>query len=100
MMPRGATMTRGVASLAVAAWAGSARRYPWAPSSELPGARIAPPMTQRAASGSARPGPTPARSPEDDRALIPRAERIRLHLADAWGEMGAAWGIAPAIARV
>src|ERR671917_297226 len=29
-----------------------------------------------------------------------RAERIRLRLADAWGEMGAAWGIAPAIARV
>lgn len=29
-----------------------------------------------------------------------RAEAIRLRLADAWGEMGAAWGIAPAIARV
>src|SRR5215210_4322946 len=29
-----------------------------------------------------------------------RAENIRLRLADAWGEMGAAWGIAPAIARV
>ncbi len=29
-----------------------------------------------------------------------RAERIRRRLADAWGEMGAAWGIAPAIARV
>ncbi|HVL52700.1 MAG TPA: hypothetical protein VM344_00390 [Vitreimonas sp.] len=29
-----------------------------------------------------------------------RAERIRLTLADAWGEMGAAWGVAPAIARV
>ena len=29
-----------------------------------------------------------------------RAEHIRLRLADAWGEMGAAWGIAPAIARV
>src|ERR671918_1931514 len=29
-----------------------------------------------------------------------RAERIRLALADAWGEMGAAWGVAPAIARV
>jgi DNA-binding transcriptional regulator GbsR (MarR family) len=28
------------------------------------------------------------------------AEAIRLHLADAWGEMGAAWGVAPAIARV
>jgi DNA-binding transcriptional regulator GbsR (MarR family) len=28
------------------------------------------------------------------------AERIRRNLADAWGEMGAAWGVAPAIARV
>src|SRR5687768_1695562 len=28
------------------------------------------------------------------------AEDIRLRLADAWGEMGAAWGVAPAIARV
>jgi DNA-binding transcriptional regulator GbsR (MarR family) len=30
----------------------------------------------------------------------PIAEAIRLRLADAWGEMGAAWGVAPAIARV
>jgi DNA-binding transcriptional regulator GbsR (MarR family) len=30
----------------------------------------------------------------------PMAEEIRLRLADAWGEMGAAWGVAPAIARV
>jgi DNA-binding transcriptional regulator GbsR (MarR family) len=29
-----------------------------------------------------------------------RAEAIRLRLAEAWGEMGAAWGVAPAIARV
>jgi DNA-binding transcriptional regulator GbsR (MarR family) len=28
------------------------------------------------------------------------AESIRLRLAEAWGEMGAAWGVAPAIARV
>jgi DNA-binding transcriptional regulator GbsR (MarR family) len=28
------------------------------------------------------------------------AEAIRLRLADAWGERGAAWGVAPAIARV
>ena len=28
------------------------------------------------------------------------AEDIRLRLADAWGEMGAAWGVTPAIARV
>src|SRR5688572_33148509 len=29
-----------------------------------------------------------------------RAEAIRLRLADAWGERGAAWGVTPAIARV
>lgn len=34
------------------------------------------------------------------RAATPIAEEIRLQLADAWGEMGAAWGVAPAIARV
>jgi DNA-binding transcriptional regulator GbsR (MarR family) len=34
--------------------------------------------------------------PRDDSA----AEAIRIRLADAWGEMGAAWGVAPAIARV
>ena len=28
------------------------------------------------------------------------AESIRLALADAWGDMGAAWGVTPAIARV
>src|SRR3954451_4734285 len=28
------------------------------------------------------------------------AESIRLELADAWGEMGASWGVTPAIARV
>ena len=28
------------------------------------------------------------------------AEPIRLELAEAWGEMGAAWGVTPAIARV
>lgn len=28
------------------------------------------------------------------------AEALRIRLADAWGEMGAAWGVAPAIARV
>jgi DNA-binding transcriptional regulator GbsR (MarR family) len=32
--------------------------------------------------------------------VTPIAEEIRLRLADAWGEMGAAWGVAPAIARV
>jgi DNA-binding transcriptional regulator GbsR (MarR family) len=39
-----------------------------------------------------------AQEPAD--ALSPTAEAIRIRLADAWGEMGAAWGVAPAIARV
>ena len=34
------------------------------------------------------------------RAPSETAEAIRRRLADAWGEMGAAWGVAPAIARV
>jgi len=34
------------------------------------------------------------------RATSARAEAIRRELADAWGEMGAAWGVAPAVARV
>ncbi len=34
------------------------------------------------------------------RPVSPMAEEIRLRLADAWGDMGAAWGVAPAIARV
>jgi len=34
------------------------------------------------------------------RPASPIAEEIRLELANAWGEMGAAWGVAPAIARV
>jgi DNA-binding transcriptional regulator GbsR (MarR family) len=29
-----------------------------------------------------------------------KAEAIRLELSEAWGEMGAAWGVTPAIARV
>jgi DNA-binding transcriptional regulator GbsR (MarR family) len=39
-------------------------------------------------------------APADEAAVSPSAEAIRLRLADAWGEMGAAWGVAPAIARV
>lgn len=36
-----------------------------------------------------------------DRPVRPStAETIRLDLADAWGQMGAAWGVTPAIARV
>jgi DNA-binding transcriptional regulator GbsR (MarR family) len=34
------------------------------------------------------------------RSSSPIAEEIRIRLANAWGEMGAAWGVAPAIARV
>jgi DNA-binding transcriptional regulator GbsR (MarR family) len=34
------------------------------------------------------------------RSTSERAEAIRRALADAWGQMGAAWGVAPAIARV
>ena len=29
-----------------------------------------------------------------------RAESLRVRFANAWGEMGASWGVAPAIARV
>jgi DNA-binding transcriptional regulator GbsR (MarR family) len=38
--------------------------------------------------------PNPAARPAS-----PIAEEIRRQLADAWGEMGGAWGVAPAIAR-
>lgn len=41
-------------------------------------------------------GPESSTEPEVSRS----AEAIRIRLADAWGEMGAAWGVAPAIARV
>jgi len=37
---------------------------------------------------------------EPEKPASPIAEEIRRQLADAWGEMGAAWGVAPAIARV
>ena len=39
-------------------------------------------------------------SDRDAASASPIAEGIRLRLAEAWGEMGAAWGVAPAIARV
>ena len=39
-------------------------------------------------------------APATSRPASPIAEEIRLQLANAWGEMGAAWGVAPAIARV
>jgi DNA-binding transcriptional regulator GbsR (MarR family) len=43
------------------------------------------------ASAAARPTPAPP---------SPSAEAIRLAFADAWGEMGAAWGVPPSVARV
>ncbi|MFL5719228.1 MAG: GbsR/MarR family transcriptional regulator [Chloroflexota bacterium] len=45
---------------------------------------------------------TAAPAPDIDSIVAPSAsaEAIRRRLADAWGEMGAAWGVAPAIARV
>ncbi len=49
--------------------------------------RVAPPTSGSPASGSPK-------------ASSPLAEAVRLRLADAWGEMGAAWGVAPAVARV
>lgn len=36
----------------------------------------------------------------DARHLTRDAERIRIRFADAWGAMGAAWGIPPSVARV
>jgi len=48
-----------------------------------------------------------AHVPDDEPPVTPgrpggdqTAESIRLDLAEAWGEMGAAWGVTPAIARV
>jgi DNA-binding transcriptional regulator GbsR (MarR family) len=43
---------------------------------------------------------TPAASAEGRREPSEAAEAIRIELAEAWGDMGAAWGVAPAIARV
>ena len=42
---------------------------------------------------------TTARTSAATLAPADRAEAIRRELADAWGEMGASWGVAPAIAR-
>ena len=41
-----------------------------------------------------------AATPASPRGRRSTAESIRLELAEAWGEMGAAWGVTPAIARV
>ena len=45
---------------------------------------------------TAAPVPAPDRAPDP----AERAEAIRRGLAEAWGVMGASWGVAPAIARV
>jgi DNA-binding transcriptional regulator GbsR (MarR family) len=41
-----------------------------------------------------------ALAPEAVSRQSPSAEQIRLAFADAWGEMGAAWGVQPSVARV
>ena len=45
-------------------------------------------------------GGAPAPRASETRPAPTTAETIRLELAEAWGEMGAAWGVTPAIARV
>ena len=52
-------------------------------------------MTTAAASSTLQALPAAEREPHSQ-----SAESIRIRLADAWGEMGASWGVAPAIARV
>src|SRR6478736_2285723 len=49
-----------------------------------------------------RPVATPATNgaAAPDRPTGKTAEEIRVELAEAWGDMGAAWGVTPAIARV
>lgn len=46
------------------------------------------------------PGPPPAGDVGANDHGHKTAEQIRIELASAWGEMGAAWGVTPAIARV
>jgi DNA-binding transcriptional regulator GbsR (MarR family) len=55
-------------------------------------------MDQKLATVKAHESNGGAATPTDDAAAT--AESIRLDLAQAWGEMGAAWGVTPAIARV
>ena len=59
-------------------------------------------MTEKLATvdahGSSERGAAPALPAGPDASAA--AESIRLDLAEAWGEMGAAWGVTPAIARV
>ena len=44
--------------------------------------------------------PSQPATPADTSAPSLRAEAIRLELAEAWGRMGAAWGVPPAVTRV
>ena len=57
-------------------------------------------MTVAATAPRLRGDTSGASSPLDAPAQSQTAEEIRLRLANAWGDMGAAWGVAPAIARV
>jgi DNA-binding transcriptional regulator GbsR (MarR family) len=50
--------------------------------------------------GSGRAGATNGKAASGEDAAAKSAEAIRIELAEAWGDMGAAWGVTPAIARV
>ncbi len=65
----------------------------------MPGPEAAPPSPAEPEAAVPPAGGTEAASRLPDDEVSPRAEAIRRSLADAWGEMGAAWGIAPAVAR-
>lgn len=55
-------------------------------------------MSDKQATVKAQDSPGPPSARGNGRAKT--AEEIRIDLAEAWGEMGAAWGVTPAIARV
>lgn len=57
-------------------------------------------MTEKQATVKAQVSGDAAVLRPDSDGLPKTAERIRIELAEAWGEMGAAWGVTPAIARV
>ncbi len=50
--------------------------------------------------GASTPATNGAAASGDERPPSKTAEAIRIELAVAWGDMGAAWGVTPAIARV
>ena len=57
-------------------------------------------MTQKQATVKAQVTAGPAAAAARRDPAPKTAEQIRIELAGAWGEMGAAWGVTPAIARV